>query len=93
LANLAKVNFEGKEEAAEELSFETAREGWSEYSLEDGTVLKLKNVVSRIFRLLNRKKPDGSPFLILEGTAVVTSFTPSSIVTVAQATSQPGKEN
>jgi hypothetical protein len=88
----AKVNFEGNEEDAVELSFD-AREAWSEYSLEDGTVLKLKNVISRVFRLLNKTKPDGSPVFILEGTAVVTSILPNAVIKVSQQVSGLGKEN
>ncbi|MGP8244795.1 MAG: hypothetical protein ACLQVN_09790 [Bryobacteraceae bacterium] len=89
----AIVVFEGREEAAEELNFETAKEGWSEYALEGGVTIKMKNLVSRVFRLLNRTKPDGSPFYVLEGMAVLTVVNPNAVVTVSQSTQQPAKEN
>ncbi|MGD1103503.1 MAG: hypothetical protein ABSA59_15745 [Terriglobia bacterium] len=68
--------FEGKQERAVELDFDVKSEGWSTYSLEDGTVIKMKNVTSRVLKLLDRVKEDGSPFYILEGVAVVTTIKP-----------------
>jgi hypothetical protein len=69
-------NFEGKVERAIEINFDIKTEGWSTYSLSDGTVIKMKNVTSRVIKLLDRTKPDGSPFYILEGVAVVTTINP-----------------
>jgi hypothetical protein len=90
------VIFEGQEEAAEELSFDAQKEGWAEYAVEDGTTIKMKNLVARVFRLINRTKPDGSPFYVLEGMAVVTVINPNAIITVSQPVQQiqrPGKGN
>jgi hypothetical protein len=85
----ATVIFEGKEEAAEELSFEAQKEGWAEYSVEGGVTIKTKNLVARVFRLLNKTKPDGSPFYVLEGMTVVTVIDPNLVITVSQAAQQP----
>jgi hypothetical protein len=89
----ATIIFEGREEAAEELNFETAKEGWSEYALEGGVTIKMKNLVSRVFRLLNRTKPDGSPFYVLEGMSVLTVINPDAIITVSPSVQQPAKGN
>jgi hypothetical protein len=89
----ATVVFDGAMEAAEELDFEAVKEGWAEYAVEGGVTIKMKNVVSRVFKLLNRTKPDGSPFYVLEGAAVVTTFNPSVAIIVNQSTQQPTKEN
>jgi hypothetical protein len=70
------LTFQGKPERAEEIGFESA-ENWSEYRLSDGSAIKMKNVVSRILRLLDRKREDGSPFYVVEGTAVLTTVLPS----------------
>jgi hypothetical protein len=70
------ITFEGKEERAEDLNFDAEKEGWSNYRLSDGTLIKLKNVVSRILKLLDRTKDDGSPFYVLEGTAILTTINP-----------------
>lgn len=89
----ATVVFEGQEEAAEELDFEAAKEGWAEYAVEGGVTIKMKHIVSRVFRLLNKTKPDGTPFYIIEGAAVLTVVNPGAIITVSQSAQQPGKGN
>jgi hypothetical protein len=70
--------FEGKQERAVEISFDVKSEGWSTYILEDGTVIKMKTVTSRVMKLLDRVREDGSPFYVLEGVAVVTTIKPES---------------
>nr|MBC8520613.1 hypothetical protein [Methanomicrobia archaeon] len=40
----------GREIEAMDVDFETKKEDWNEYKLEDGTVLKFKTVVSSIIR-------------------------------------------
>lgn len=71
---ISMIPFQGKEERAVEVGFEVTREGWSEYQIADGSVVKLKHVVSRIFKLLDPKKDDGSPWYVLEGTAILTTI-------------------
>jgi len=70
--------FEGKQERAVEIHFDAEAEGWSTYRLEDGTVIKMKNVTSRVLKLLDRVREDGSPFYVLEGVAVTTTIKPES---------------
>ncbi len=70
------ITFQGKQERAEEVAFQ-ASENWSEYRLGDGSSIKMKNVVSRILRLLDRKRDDGSPFYVVEGSAVLTTVLPT----------------
>jgi len=40
------------------VNFKPLKEEWSDYSLTDGTILRIKVVVSKVMRL---HKPDGSP--------------------------------
>lgn len=75
-SRIAQITFQGNVERAEDIGFE-ATEAWSNYRLEDGTVIKLKNVVSRILRLLDRTRDDGSPFYVVEGSAILTTILPS----------------
>lgn len=76
---ICTVTFQDKPERAEEMDFETQKEGWSEYRLPDGTIIKLKNVVSRILRLTARTRENGSPFYVVEGSALLTTIPPSDI--------------
>lgn len=71
------IDFQGRRERAEEISFETTKDAWSSYQLADGSVIKLKNVVSRILKLLDKQKDDGTPFYVVEGSAILTTVLPS----------------
>jgi hypothetical protein len=55
-----QVDYQGRKVEAEEVDFKTAKEDFNEYQLFDGTLLKLKSVVTRILKLTGEKAPDGS---------------------------------
>ena len=59
------VPFEGKMVPAEQLDFESEKEPWTVYKLEDGTVLKIKTILANAARLVDRYKPDGEPMYVL----------------------------
>jgi hypothetical protein len=65
LAKRIQVEFEGKTVPADQLEFETEKEPWTVYKLEDGTVLRLKTVLATVSRLVDRYKPDGEPIYVL----------------------------
>ena len=46
-----KINFNGQTVEAERMDFTPVREEWSRYRLEDGTIIKLRSIVSEILRL------------------------------------------
>ena len=51
-------------------------EPWSEYKLEDGTFVRIKNVVIKAFRILDEDgkpafSPDGEPQVVLRSTRVL----------------------
>ncbi len=48
---MAKINFQGREVDATEVEFQTRKEDWNEYQLMDGSVIKMKLVVSGVFRI------------------------------------------
>jgi hypothetical protein len=50
---------------AEQLDFESDKEPWTVYRLEDGTVLKVKTILASVARLIDRYKPDGEPIYVL----------------------------
>jgi hypothetical protein len=47
-----------------------SKEPWSEYVLEDGTKIKIKQAVGNIVKL-DRKNPDGTPVYMLQGQPVM----------------------
>ena len=55
-----KVKFEGKDMDVWDVPIEESIERWTELRLEDGAVLRVKVVVSNVFRLLD-KDEQGNP--------------------------------
>ena len=58
---MAKIDFQGQEVEATEIEFQTRKEDWNEYQLMDGTVIKMKAVVSEIFRIDGMFDEAGNP--------------------------------
>lgn len=50
----------------------SCKECFNEYTLEDGSVLKVKNVVTTIAQIEGQTMPDGSPLFLIFSTPVVT---------------------
>ncbi|HUV79968.1 MAG TPA: hypothetical protein VMW40_03985 [Candidatus Bathyarchaeia archaeon] len=61
----------GSEVEATNVDFETIREDWNEYKLEDGTVLKFKTVVSSIIRTENYDPLSGDPVYHVRSTNIL----------------------
>lgn len=51
--------------AAEQLEFDSEKEPWTVYKLEDGAVLRIKTILANAARLVDRYKPDGEPIYVL----------------------------
>lgn len=54
-----------------DIDFETKKEDWNEYKLEDGSVLKFKTVVSNVIRTENHDPMTGDPIYQVRSTNVV----------------------
>ena len=78
-----EVKFQGKTEPAEEQEFRVNQEGWSVYTLDDGTEIKLKHIATRVLKLLDRTKDDGNPIYVIEGQVITTTIHPGQIIDVA----------
>lgn len=69
---------DGSEVEFVEVKFEALEEPWSEYRLEDGTFVRMRTVVLKAFRVLDKDgnpgfAADGEPHVILRSTRVVTA--------------------
>ncbi len=73
-----KIQFQGEEVWGEEIEFELERENWNSYILEDGTKLKLKTVLARVFRL-EKYKEDGEPVYVINSTNLVAADVPDNL--------------
>ena len=54
-----------------EMPFQNVAEHWNEYLLSDGTVLRLKSVVTEIVKLVGRFDGDGNPQYLVKSAQVV----------------------
>jgi len=67
---MPKINFQGREVDATEVEFQTRKEDWNEYQLMDGSVIKMKLVVSTIFRVDGMYDNEGNPVYQINSTDV-----------------------
>jgi hypothetical protein len=72
------VQFQGTEVQGEGVEFETEREAFNSYLLQDGTTLKLKSVVIEIVRLdqFNRA---GDPVYVIRSQNIVAAVVPENL--------------
>ncbi|MGB7532000.1 MAG: hypothetical protein WA977_03345 [Halobacteriota archaeon] len=61
----------GREVEAMDVDFETVKEDWNEYKLEDGTILKFKTVVSSIIRTEDYDPMTGDPVYHIRSTNIL----------------------
>lgn len=65
-----KINFDGKEMEVWDVPITESTERWTELRLEDGAVLRVKVVVSNVFRL-SEKDGQGNPRYAINSTNAV----------------------
>ena len=78
-----KLNLGGKAVEAERIDFKPIDENWSLYRLEDGTVLKLRLIVSEIFKLPGSDPLTGMPQFLAKSSNVMAVEPPTSSITKA----------
>ena len=69
----------GVEIEADVIGFRTTAEHFNEYLLEDGTVIKLKPVVTEIIRVPDQYDPMGNPAYIIQSTNVTAVDAPEEL--------------
>jgi len=70
---------DGSPVEATELSFQSTREYWNEYLLDDGTVLRLKAVATEIFRIEGKYDQEGNPMYLLKSQNVIVVSAPDQL--------------
>ncbi len=73
-----KVTFQNQEVWGEEIEFETEKENWNTYILEDGTKLKMNSLFAKVLRL-EVFKEDGEPIYLVNSSQIVTSDVPDNL--------------
>ena len=64
---------------ATEVGFRTAGEHWNEYLLDDGSVLRLKLVVTSVVRIEDTYDNDGNPVYMAQSTNVLGVSSPDEL--------------
>ncbi len=70
------LNLGGREVEAVPVEVNQAGEHWNEYLLEDGTVLKMKLVLKKVFKVANEVDAEGNPVYVMQSTNVSTVNSP-----------------
>ena len=76
-----KLNLGGEAVEAEKMDFKPIDENWSLYRLEDGTVVKLRLIVSEIFKLPGADPLTGMPQFLAKSSNVMAVEPPTSSIT------------
>ena len=74
-----QLPLQGHQEWATEVPFEDANEQWQSYLLKDGTVLRMKLVVTRVYRFEDVKHPDGEPIYHVESSNMISVSVPDEL--------------
>ena len=74
-----KIEFQGQQVNAEVVDVSQSGERWNEYLLEDGTILKVKLVLTNVYRIEGQHDAEGNPVYILQSTNVVSANAPQDL--------------
>lgn len=70
---------EGSPLPTTEIGFRTSGEYWNEYLVDDGSVIRLKVVVTDVMRVDGAYDPEGNPMYVTKSTNIMTVSTPEEI--------------
>ena len=77
MAEKVKINFGPEIVLATPVAINQANEYFNQYFLEDGTLLKMKLVATKAFRIDDRFDQDGNPVYFVQSTNVLSIDSPS----------------
>jgi hypothetical protein len=55
-----------------EVAVESSSEKWNEYTLEDGTKIRLKPIIIQVVRITDQYDPEGNPLYVTKAQPIVT---------------------
>ena len=79
MAEKVKINFGQEIVDATPVDINQANEYFNQYFIEDGTVLKMKLVATKVFRIDDRYDQDGNPIYFVQSTNVLSVNSPSNM--------------
>lgn len=69
----------GELKEAELIEIRQGNEHWNDYLLDDGSVVKMKTVVSQVWRLVGEYDGEGNPVYIVRSSNVLTVTAPDNL--------------
>lgn len=79
MADKVKINFGPEIVEATPIEVNQANEYFNQYVLEDGTMLKMKLVATKVFRIDGRYDGEGNPLYFVQSTNVVSVNSPQDL--------------
>ena len=79
MAEKVKINFGPEIVEATPVTINQANEYFNQYFLEDGTLLKMKLVATKAFRIDDRFDQDGNPVYFVQSTNVLSVDSPTDL--------------
>ena len=79
MANKVKINFGGEEVEAVPMDINQTNEYWNQYLLDDGTVVKIKLVATKVLRVDNKYDNEGNPLYVIQSTNITSVNAPDNL--------------
>ncbi|MCX5694781.1 MAG: hypothetical protein NT014_06680 [Candidatus Omnitrophica bacterium] len=79
MANKIKINFGGEEVEALPIDINQTNEYWNQYLLDDGSVIKMKLVATKVLRVDNKFDQEGNPLYIIQSTNITSVNAPDNL--------------
>jgi hypothetical protein len=79
LEKKTKINGPQGEVDATEVGYRTSGEFWNEYLMDDGSVVRMKVVVTNILRIDGQYDPQGQPMYVVQSSPVVAVSAPENL--------------
>ena len=76
MVSKVKINFGGEEVEALPMDINQTSEYWNQYLLDDGTVIKMKLVATKVLRVAHKYDNEGNPLYIIQSTNVTSVNAP-----------------
>jgi hypothetical protein len=79
MGNKIKVNLGGREVEALPIDINQTNEYWNQYLLDDGTLVKMKLVATKVLRVDGEFDPEGNPLYIIQSTNITSVNAPDNL--------------
>ena len=79
MATRIQIDFQGKKVWAEVMPVQQSQENWNQYLLSDGSVVRMKTVVTDVLRIENDYDPEGNPIYFIKSANILSVNAPDEL--------------